>query len=95
MKYIMLQITDNEDYDIHEDVVCSTLKGMQETMEQYFRLEERNPKFMIEEGTFRDGVLRSSSCWLIGTSYVERNGITVPVLKEVKRNLLNISYSTN
>lgn len=82
MKYIMVGVTDEYDYDIHDDFTCSTLKALQRTMENYLRLEEIYPRFTIEEGNFHDGLLQVTSIDCICTYYEpNENGVKMPILR--------------
>ena len=84
MKYIMVSITDEYDYDIHDDVTCSTLKAFQRTMENYLKLDALYPKFLIETGSFHDGLLQVTSTDYIYTTYKKVNGIEKPIM-EIRR----------
>ena len=81
MKYIMIDITDEEDYDIQEEIVFSTLKAAQNVMSEYMKCEEVYPKFLIQEASFVNGVLCATSILNIYTRYEKRNGIKVPIME--------------
>lgn len=80
MAYLMLDVTDEYDYDIHEELVCSKLKALQQLMENFLLLDEVYPKFTIMEGKFIDGILCVMTTDII-TRYDKRNGIEVPILE--------------
>lgn len=80
MAYLMLDVTDKYDYDIHEELVCSKLKALQQQIENYLLLDEVYPKFTIMEGKFIDGTLCAMNTDIV-TRYDKRNGIEVPILE--------------
>lgn len=81
MKYIMVNVDDKEDYDIHDDFVCTTLKALQRQMQNWLMLEDVYPRFHIYLGNFHDGLLQVTSHTELHTDYVNRNGIVVPVIR--------------
>lgn len=84
MTYLMLDVTDKYDYDIHEELVCSKLKALQQQMENYLLADGLYPRFTISEGAFRDGTLCEISTDTIVTNYEKWNGIVVPVMDIIR-----------
>lgn len=82
MTYLMLDVTDKYDYDIHDSLVCSKLKALQQQMENYLLLDGVYPEFTIHESSFINGTLCVKSTDIV-THYAKRNGIELPIM-EVK-----------
>lgn len=80
MTYLMLDVTDKYDYDIHDNLVCSKLKALQQQMENYLLLDGVYPEFTIMEGKFIDGTLCAMTTDIV-TRYDKRNGIEVPIME--------------
>lgn len=83
MTYLMLEVEDKNDYDIHDSLVCSKLKALQQQMENYLLLDEVYPKFTIYESAFLNGTLCVKSTDTIVTRYEKRNGVEIPIMEVI------------